>query len=75
MARQTFSVAGVRAEDAMKIQAPWLRVVNATYHRNKLRTGHLRGNRFVITVRDVEPNSAERARTIVAALRELGGTS
>lgn len=46
-----------RAQDA----GPW-EVVAAARHGNKLRTGHLRGNRFVIRIRDVVPDALERAR-------------
>ena len=46
-----------------------VRVLSAKRHGNKLRTGHLLGNRFAITLRDV-PRSAMRG--IVAAL-ELAG--
>ena len=72
VARQTFSIAGVKKEDALAIQEPWLRVLDATYHRNKLRTGHLKGNRFRIVVRGVEEGSLPRAQAIVARLRETG---
>jgi tRNA pseudouridine13 synthase len=47
-----------------------LRVVRVTRHKNKLKTGHLHGNRFALVVRGVaEPaTAAERARAILAAL-------
>ncbi|MBM3968563.1 MAG: tRNA pseudouridine(13) synthase TruD [Planctomycetes bacterium] len=36
------------------IDTEGIRLLNATPHQNKLRTGHLRGNRFQVLVRDVE---------------------
>ncbi|MBA2663201.1 MAG: tRNA pseudouridine(13) synthase TruD [Bradymonadaceae bacterium] len=51
-------------------------VLKAVRHRNKLKTGHLRGNRFRIVVRELEctPEQAlERAEAIVARLAALGG--
>lgn len=47
-----------------------LRVLRVTRHKNKLRTGHLAGNRFALVVRDVlEPaRAADHARAILAAL-------
>jgi tRNA pseudouridine13 synthase len=51
-----------------------LRVVRVTRHANKLRTGHLRGNRFALVVRGVaEPAAAAaRASAILAALATSG---
>ena len=51
---------------------PGVRLLAATAHTNKLRTGHLRGNRFVIVVRDVAPTGLAAARAIVAHLQEAG---
>ncbi len=56
-----------RAGDA----GPW-EVTAAARHGNKLRTGHLRGNRFVIRIRDVVPDANERAREKRAALLAAG---
>jgi len=52
-----------------------VRVVTVTRHRNKLRTGHLRGNRFVLIVRGVGDAevAAARARAVLAALAEAPG--
>jgi tRNA pseudouridine13 synthase len=46
-----------------------LRVLAASRHGNKLRTGHLRGNRFSILVRGGDPG---RARAAAAAVAERG---
>ena len=48
------------------------RLVEAALHGNKLRTGHLRGNRFRIRIRGVDEAGVARARTIAAALAERG---
>lgn len=44
------------------------RVLSAARHRHKLRTGHLRGNRFLITLRGVHPDAEARARAILDRL-------
>jgi tRNA pseudouridine13 synthase len=49
-------------------------VLEATRHPHKLRTGHLRGNRFAITVRDAAPGAAASAHTILARLAEPPGS-
>jgi tRNA pseudouridine13 synthase len=47
-----------------------LRVVRVARHKNKLKTGHLHGNRFALVVRGLtDPaGAAERARELLAAL-------
>lgn len=43
-----------RVESRLRaIDTDGIRLLNATPHQNKLRTGHLRGNRFQVLVRDV----------------------
>ena len=41
-------------------------------HANKLRRGHLKSNRFVIYIRDVEPTAAVRAKAVVDRLTTSG---
>lgn len=49
-----------------------IRVLEAQLHRNKLRTGHLKGNRFTILVRDVDAAAKERAHEIQARIEATG---
>lgn len=49
-----------------------VRVLEASRHVNKLRTGHLRGNRFRIVVVGLPPEGVERARAIVSELTARG---
>jgi tRNA pseudouridine13 synthase len=48
-------------------------ILEVSRHQNKLRTGHVRANRFVLRVRGVVPGAAERARAILARLAEPPG--
>jgi len=48
------------------------RVLSAALHGNKLRPGHLRGNRFRIVVRGVVEGALERAERVCAGLRSRG---
>ncbi len=50
-----------------------LRILEVAPHQNKLRTGHLRGNRFTLVVRRALPGAADRARQILAALAAAPG--
>lgn len=49
-----------------------LEVLEVTRHGNKLRTGHLRANRFSIGLQDCEADALERAQAIVAAINARG---
>lgn len=48
------------------------RVLTVTRHENKLRTGHLLGNRFIITLRGVHPEALTRAQAIAGCLQRDG---
>ena len=69
---QTISVRGVAEPDAGRLEGEGIALRWALRHRNKLRVGHLAGNRFRLVVRDVEPGSEERARAILDRLGTLG---
>lgn len=49
-----------------------LEVLWQARHRNKLRRGHLRGNRFSIRIREVDPLKAPLLWTRLKALEQLG---
>ena len=51
---------------------PGVEILAVTRHDNKLRTGHLLGNRFSITLLGVVPDALARAEAIAARLRECG---
>ena len=59
-----------RPEPLTGWSADGLTVLAAVRHRHKLRTGHLRGNRFALVVREVGPDAAAQARAILAALAD-----
>jgi len=51
---------------------PQVRLLHARGHTNKLKTGHLRGNRFRIRLTEVAPDALGRAQQILARLTDLG---
>lgn len=69
---QRISIEGLDAEDALSLEVPGVRVLEARYHRNKLRIGHLAGNRFRIRIRYVQENAFENARQTLEFLTEHG---
>ena len=51
---------------------PSIEVLQAERHKNKLRTGHLRGNRFTVVLRGGVPDAVERARATLDRLVSQG---
>jgi tRNA pseudouridine13 synthase len=47
-------------------------LIQVSKHANKLKAGHLRGNRFRILVRDVNPAATERLELLLAYLKANG---
>jgi tRNA pseudouridine13 synthase len=70
--RQTVSIAGVRPEQAMTLELAGVRILSARYHRNKLRLGHLAGNRFEIRLRGVGEGALETALDVLHVLEKVG---
>jgi tRNA pseudouridine13 synthase len=58
----------VTPEQALAVELVGVRVLEAQRHPHKLRTGHVRANRFVLRVRGAAPGAVERARAILEAL-------
>jgi tRNA pseudouridine13 synthase len=69
---QWFSLPGKASAPETWQLAPELTLLEASRHANKLRTGHLRGNRFRIGLVETESGGAERARAILSWLAERG---
>lgn len=72
VARQTVSIPLRRPEDAIGLELPGIRILDARLHRNKLRLGHLAGNRFRIRLRHPGPEAVSRAEAILGVLQDLG---
>ena len=70
--RQMVSVP-VRAEGQLaQLEGDGIRVLNISRHSNKLKPGHLHGNRFRILIRDPDPAAEERIPPILDRLRRQG---
>jgi tRNA pseudouridine13 synthase len=70
--RQFVSVPRVGARRIDAINSAEIQVISARAHNQKLRTGHLRGNRFRVLVRDSVPDAVQRSQAVSVALRETG---
>lgn len=70
--RQTVSLPRVTPAEVMGLNIPGIRILSADRHRNKLRLGHLAGNRFRLRLRETVPDAADRARAILDVLARRG---
>ena len=67
--RQVLSARLAGPERVLALEIPQIRILWARLHTNKLRTGHLRGNRFRIRLRDIEGDAATVDRIIAEVQR------
>ncbi|HEX4125545.1 MAG TPA: tRNA pseudouridine(13) synthase TruD [Tepidisphaeraceae bacterium] len=72
ISRQILSIRGATESAVMELKLPGITVLWAARHGNKLRLGHLAGNRFAIKIREVEPTDVLKVQPILARLTERG---
>ncbi len=70
--RQMVSVPAAVEPLLAQLDGEGIRVLSVSRHGNKLKPGHLRGNRFRIFVRDVLLDAAERLPALVKLIRDQG---
>ena len=70
--RQTVSIPRVAPEKVLALEIPGVKVLSAVLHGNKLRLGHLKGNRFLVRVRDAAPGALAHAEAALAILQRRG---
>jgi tRNA pseudouridine13 synthase len=72
VSRQWVSVQGVTDEEAARLSGRSWRVLEARRHGNKLKMGHLAGNRFELVLRDTAPGDLAKARAGLEQMTRLG---
>jgi tRNA pseudouridine13 synthase len=72
VSRQIFSIRGTTEQAVMGLAIPDLQVLWAARHGNKMRLGHLRGNRFAIRIRDVQATDVIRIQPVIEVLKARG---
>ena len=72
VSRQTLSVQGMPERRVEGLEVPGVTVIEAKRHRNKLKIGHLWGNRFVVRLRGVAEGAEVTARAVLDRLTERG---
>ncbi|MCH9814459.1 MAG: tRNA pseudouridine(13) synthase TruD [Epsilonproteobacteria bacterium] len=83
-----FGYAGLKDKDGMTIQHVSMpkkfeasleklnhqniKILEKNYHNNKLKTGHLKGNRFFIRLKKVNPTDAQKLKEIIKTIKKEG---
>ncbi len=70
--RQLISIPRVTEEAVMTTKVEGVEVRWTDRHANKIRLGHLAGNRFAIKIRDVEPTDVVKLRPMLDILQQRG---
>lgn len=72
VARQMISIEGVDPDEVADLELRGVRVLRVGRHTNKLKLGHLRGNRFALKLRGCRTGAEVRARAIMEVLQRRG---
>jgi tRNA pseudouridine13 synthase len=70
--RQIISICGRTEASVMALNWPDLTVLWAARHGNKLRLGHLAGNRFIVKIREVSPTDVVKLQPTLAVMERRG---
>jgi tRNA pseudouridine13 synthase len=70
--QQTLSIEHVDPEHLSSLSLGRIRILSVHRHTNKLKLGHLTGNRFVIRIRDTVDSPLEQAKPILDVLSARG---
>jgi tRNA pseudouridine13 synthase len=69
---QTLSILDTTPEAVMALKLPGITVRWAIRHGNKLRLGHLKGNRFAVRLRHVNPTDVVKLAPVLKTIEERG---
>ncbi len=70
--QQTISIDNVPPERIEALNLSGIKVISVTRHRNKIKVGHLAGNKFVIRIRGVTKADLPQVELILAHLQQQG---
>ncbi len=55
-----------------RFEHPNVKILSSTYHNNKIRMGHLKGNRFFVRVKKVFPSDARKIEEVLKIIERFG---
>ncbi len=70
--RQMLSIEHVSQPKIAALELNQIKIISTTRHSNKIKLGHLRGNRFDIRIREVSPQVKDNAQQILDVLQNRG---
>ncbi len=72
MTKQYMSIHKKHEEALENFEHADVKIVSKTYHNNKIKIGHLKGNRFYIKVKKVNPTSAKKIDEALKNISDFG---
>jgi len=72
MTKQYISIHKKHEEIMENFSHDSIKIISKTYHNNKIRIGHLRGNRFYIKLKKVNPTDAKKIDEALKNISEAG---
>jgi tRNA pseudouridine13 synthase len=72
MTIQKISVHKSLEEKVDSFEHPQIKILNKEYHNNKIRVGHLKGNKFFIRLKRVFPNDALKLKKVLKEIKNHG---
>ena len=70
--RQTFSLDSAPLDKLETLNLPNIKILQINRHKNKLKIGHLAGNRFIIRIREVGPEALPQVKLMLETLSQRG---
>jgi len=70
--RQMLSIEHISQPKIAALDLKQIKIISTSRHTNKIKLGHLCGNRFDIRIRDASPHAEENARLILDVLQNRG---
>ncbi|HEX3358262.1 MAG TPA: tRNA pseudouridine(13) synthase TruD [Tepidisphaeraceae bacterium] len=70
--RQIFSIVGTTEQAVMGLHIPDMTIQWAARHANKIRLGHLAGNRFAVKIREVNPTDVVKLTPLLDTIQQQG---
>jgi len=72
MTIQYISIPRKYSKDIEKFKHPKIKILETNFHKNKLKIGHLKGNRFFIRLKKVNPTDAKKIDSILKEIEKYG---
>lgn len=72
MTKQYISIHKKHEEALEKFEHESIKIISKTYHNNKIKIGHLKGNRFYIILKKVNPTNGQKIDEALKNIKNLG---